>query len=94
MRIVFLSNLYPPYDLGGFEQWCQEVTVTLRQRGHAICVLTSQFGVDRRTLVDQDIVRSLHLQADIHFYRPLDFFLKRRLYERLNANALSQVVDQ
>jgi glycogen synthase len=94
MRMVFLSNLYPPYDLGGFEQWCQEVATALRQRGHEICVLTSQFGVDRQTLAEQNIVRTLHLQTNIHFYRPLDFFLKRRRHDRLNTNALRRVVDQ
>jgi hypothetical protein len=33
MRLLFLSNLYPPYEIGGYEQWCQEVAVRLRERG-------------------------------------------------------------
>ncbi len=94
MKFVFLSNLYPPCDLGGFEQWCEEVAVALRQRGHEVFVLTSRFGVERRTLVEQDVARTLHLQADIHFYRPLDFFLKRRRHDRFNANELRRVIDQ
>ena len=47
MRLLFLSNLYPPYDLGGFEQWCQEVALRLRLRGHAVQVLTSRYGLER-----------------------------------------------
>lgn len=42
MRILFVSNMYPPYSLGGYEQLCQEVAEALAQRGHQITVLTSR----------------------------------------------------
>lgn len=40
MRILFLSNYYPPQSRGGYEQWCQEVAVELARRGHHLTVLT------------------------------------------------------
>lgn len=42
MRIVFLSNYYPPFSRGGYEQWCQEVADALVRRGHSVIVITSR----------------------------------------------------
>ena len=47
MRILFVSNLYPPYGRGGYEQWCEEVALALAARGHTMTVLTSNAGVTR-----------------------------------------------
>lgn len=45
MRILFVSNLFPPYSRGGYEQWCEEVAVSLSARGHTLAVLTSRTGL-------------------------------------------------
>jgi glycogen synthase len=42
MRILFLTNYYPPYARGGYELWCQEVAEALTQRGHQVCVVTTK----------------------------------------------------
>lgn len=44
MRILFLSNFYPPFVMGGFEVECREVAQELARRGHAVAVLTSRHG--------------------------------------------------
>ena len=44
MRILFLSNLYPPNVVGGYERLCYEVAAGLSARGHEIAVLTSDYG--------------------------------------------------
>jgi glycogen synthase len=41
LRILFLSNYYPPHSVGGYEQWCQEVADELYKRGHEMLVLTT-----------------------------------------------------
>ena len=41
MRILALTNLYPPHYLGGYELICQMVVHELRARGHEVQVLTS-----------------------------------------------------
>ena len=46
MRILVISNLYPPYFMGGYELGCQDVVDGLRQRGHEVTVFTSTYGVD------------------------------------------------
>ena len=43
MRILFVSNLYPPYYKGGYEIRCQIVAEQLESRGHTICVLTGDY---------------------------------------------------
>jgi glycogen(starch) synthase len=94
MRLLFLSNMYPPDDVGGFEQLCQEVTEHLRRRGHSVTVLTSRPGAGKSIRTDPGIRRELHLQADRQRYRPLDFFLKRPFQERSNRRALRRAVEQ
>jgi len=41
MRILVISNLYPPMFLGGYELACAQITEELRVRGHQVAVLTS-----------------------------------------------------
>lgn len=93
MRILFLTNMYPPYDIGGYEQVCHEVAQGLKARGHEVKILTSRYG--RPFLPDEDgeVLRSLYLQADLNYYRPVDFFLKRQAQERFNQDNLRSVLD-
>lgn len=93
MRILFISNLYPPYALGGWEQNCQEIASCLSEREHSCHILTSHFGVKSLAAPEDGVTRTLHLQADIYHYRPLDFFLRRPAQERANRRALRQVLD-
>lgn len=41
MRILFVSNLYPPVTIGGYEWVCHDVAEGLRARGHDIHILTT-----------------------------------------------------
>ena len=94
MRLLFISNLYPPLERGGYEQNCQEVAVRLEQRGHRVTVLTSNYGVNDRPLSEVGVFRTLHLQANIYHYRPLDFFFKRPMQLWQNKQALRHTFDQ
>lgn len=46
MRILVLSDRYPPLYEGAYELNCQQVTDGLRARGHELTVLTTTFGLD------------------------------------------------
>ena len=95
MRILFLSNLYPPWELGGYEQWCQEVATHLVDRGHDVSVLTSRHGVQSACENGVPYVtRTLHLQTNIAYYRPIDFFLWRPFQERDNIQTLRKKFPQ
>lgn len=47
MRILVLSNFYPPHYIGGYELGCRDVVEALRSRGHEVSVLTSFYGRDK-----------------------------------------------
>jgi glycosyltransferase involved in cell wall biosynthesis len=49
MRILALSNVYPPHYIGGYELGCQRVLDELGRRGHEVAVLTSTHGVEQPT---------------------------------------------
>jgi glycogen(starch) synthase len=92
MRILFISNLYPPHEIGGLEQICQEVVGRLQERGHICHVLTSDYGIQRGEASEDGVSRSLHLQADIHYYRPFAFFFRRPWQEWANRQALHRAI--
>lgn len=62
MRILVVSNLYPPHHLGGYEVGCQEAVRGLIARGHEVRVLTSDYGL-RRAQADGEVYRWLKLNA-------------------------------
>lgn len=47
MRILAVSNFYPPHFLGGYELGCRDIVEGLREAGHQVEVLTSTHGLDR-----------------------------------------------
>lgn len=61
MRILIISNLYPPYTIGGYEQACRDTVEGLRARGHRVDVLTSAYGA-RRPTVARGVHRLLRLE--------------------------------
>ncbi|HEY7545646.1 MAG TPA: glycosyltransferase family 4 protein [Blastocatellia bacterium] len=48
MRILVISNFYPPHFIGGYEIGCRDIVEALRTRGHDVRVLTSTHGIPRR----------------------------------------------
>lgn len=91
MRILFVSNFYPPYDRGGYEKHCHEVAEGLRCAGHIIHILTSRHGVTAPTS-EEFVTRRLGLEADLEHYRPFNFFWQRRSRERQNELVLLKTI--
>jgi len=92
MRILVLTNFFPPARSGGYTQWCQEVSEGLIGRGHKIGVLTSCYKRGNVPLNEQNIYRLLHLEGDLAYYRPLHFFLKWKKQHRKNLITLEHTV--
>jgi glycosyltransferase involved in cell wall biosynthesis len=46
MRILVITNFYPPHYIGGYELGCKDVVDRLRLRGHEVSVLTSTYGIE------------------------------------------------
>jgi glycogen synthase len=91
MRILVLSNFYPPARPGGYTQWCQEVTERLAQRGHSMAVLTSRHEREKAPPAEQNIHRLLHLEGDLNYYQPLHLFTRWKAQHRENVLHLEQV---
>lgn len=62
MRIIVISNLYPPHQLGGYEIACRNVVNGLRVLGHQVQVLTSPSHLDDRS-GQTEVFRRLQLRA-------------------------------
>lgn len=62
MRVLVVSNLYPPYSIGGYEQACHDTVEGLRERGHHVEVLTSTYGLSRASAT-QGVHRLVPLHA-------------------------------
>jgi glycosyltransferase involved in cell wall biosynthesis len=45
MRILVVTNLYPPHCQGGYEVRCAQVSEALVRAGHDVCVVTSTHGL-------------------------------------------------
>ena len=63
MRILVLSNLYPPNVVGGYERLCFEVTSALAASGHDMTVLTSRHGGKRDDYPGQLVLFFFYVMA-------------------------------
>jgi glycosyltransferase involved in cell wall biosynthesis len=92
--MLFTSNFYPPYHLGGYEMLCREVAGRLIARGHRVTVLTSTYGMatnqDREEL---GVHRRLKLESDVNYYRPQQV-LRYWADRRSNRRAVEQLVSK
>lgn len=92
MRILFISNFYPPYTIGGMEYRCQETVEKLLKRGHEIAVLTSSYGRREPYSPNNRIFRLLALESDLNYYRPLNFFFNRLGEDKRNVSHLKKLI--
>lgn len=58
MRILVISDLYPPYHISGYELGSRDIVESLKTRGHQIKVLTSTYRVGKAQ-IDGDVYRWL-----------------------------------
>jgi glycogen synthase len=93
MRILFLSNFFPPARPGGYTQWCHEVAERLAERGHTIGVLTSRHELAKASASEQNIYRLLHLEGDLAYYQPLHFFTRWKKQHRENLVFLEHTIQ-
>lgn len=89
MRILVVSNFYPPHFIGGYEIGCKRVVKGLSQRGHEIQVLTSWYG-----LAGPASDGSIHRQLDSSFNRTpsrLPSSIRMLAIERANRAAFVEL---
>ncbi|MBC8087778.1 MAG: glycosyltransferase family 4 protein [Phycisphaerae bacterium] len=72
MRILIVSNLYPPHHQGGYELRCAQVTEHLQRRGHSVRVVTSSFQISGSThevSVREDVVNGVPVSRFLRQHR-------------------------
>jgi glycosyltransferase involved in cell wall biosynthesis len=93
VKILVLSNLYPPYVLGGYEILCGQVTEHLRERGHEITVLTTRMPAGSGEDDDPRVLR--WLEPYLPFDRPPAILRRQRLLiGRRNAAATRRLLAE
>lgn len=89
MRVLFVSNLYPPNVVGGYERLCFEVASAFAERGHEVHVLASGHGGGTAEYPGQTVRRTLRLLAGAGIYEPFPGDAEARdAVNRANVEAL------
>lgn len=99
MKILFVSNLFPPAHIGGYELACRDTVDALTAAGHTCHVLTSNFGAQAAGTSDElapyPIDRAMllhHNWGGAHAEMPFPT-VQRHNFERL-ADAIARVCPQ
>jgi glycosyltransferase involved in cell wall biosynthesis len=93
MKILIISNLYPPNVLGGYEILCGQVCAALRDRGHKVAVLCSDHGISSGGTTEENIFRELRLY--LPFDQPARLLRwRRRQIGRENYLKAEQIIER
>ncbi|MBU6401422.1 MAG: glycosyltransferase family 4 protein [Verrucomicrobia bacterium] len=92
MKILAVTNLFPPHHAGTFDLRCQTVTDALRKRGHQVRVLTSNHGVSTEQR-DPEIERRLWLNG-VYEHPTLSGFRALKRLELRNHGVLREACAQ
>lgn len=95
MHILFVSNLYPPNQVGGYEELCHEVATQFGKRGHEISVLTSAMGGKPSHWPGQVVSQALRLLTGKTIYEVFDGpQYRRETIAAQNRANLSAAIDR
>ena len=64
MKVIFVSNYYPPYYIGGYELSCKDAADYLESCNHSVYVLTSDYKVPSQSnsnIIKEKVQRTLKL---------------------------------
>ncbi|MDB6053614.1 MAG: hypothetical protein JWN25_1137, partial [Verrucomicrobiales bacterium] len=92
MKILALSNLYPPHHAGTFDERCQRTVDNLKLRGHEVVVLTSNHGLNYE-LRNPEVERRLLLN-NAFGHPKVDDYNNLKKMEVSNSSVLKQTVEQ
>ncbi|MEO8616372.1 MAG: glycosyltransferase family 4 protein [Luteolibacter sp.] len=93
MRILAITNLYPPHEIGGYEIRCRDIMERLAKRGHTVRILTSSHCIDGRTDIPQPHV-ARRLQVHGFYGHPWLPIHQVRALEAHNHLALQEEIDK
>lgn len=99
MKILVLSDFYPPCKGGGHHIQCKIVAEGLAERGHEVFVLTSQYGVTGNTGDDKLFrllkvlpferargIRRKYLNIKAGLLGRINYFITRQVVKKINPD--------
>ena len=100
MRVLFISNLYPPHFFGGYEVACKDIANEFKKNGHSVFILTSTFGVNSGTQknniyrilkarINSNIHKSLIEKTISLFFNPFNYKETLRIIKRIKPDVAS-----
>jgi glycogen synthase len=92
MKILAITNLYPPHTAGTFDNQCLNVTESLKLRGHSIFILTSTHGLQSEQK-DESIHRRLMLNG-AYGHPVVTNYLQLKEMELHNNQVLLEAIEQ
>lgn len=92
MKILVVSNLFPPHFVGGYELRCAVAVKALRARGHTVEVLTSNHGVTPNSPAPSEHAVSRTLRIHGFFGHPWLGIRQLRELERHNNTILRDTI--
>ena len=94
MRSLAVGNMYPPHHLGGYELVWQSAVRHLRELGHQVRVVTTDFALSQPAEPeDDDVHRELRWWWHAHEF-PRHTVSERIAIERHNAHVLERHLDE
>lgn len=93
MRILFITNLYPPVTLGGYEQACADVARGLRARGHQVAVVTTVPNGPVAAEHEAEVERVLWGKKDSSIAQPLWTARPSVQVQVHNVREVSRLID-
>ncbi len=95
MRVLFISNFFPPLHRGGYEEWCQEIALRFLDAGHPVRVLTSRYQADQNPNDPPYVYRQLNLEMEIaSLSNGLKFFTHRKKRIRQSIKTLENHISE
>lgn len=94
MRVLVITNYYPPIELGGWEQLTFNVVKELIKRNHQVQVLTSNYLKEQVENPEPGVHRSLFLESyDPQNYQP-NYTIVHRQQEKKNIRTLIALEEE
>ena len=95
MKVLFVSNLYPPSVVGGYERLCSDVATSFVARGHEVTVLTSCYGHNVSRHSGQIVHQALQLLIGESIYASFSGSpAQRDAINTANITTAQRVIDE
>lgn len=93
MKAFFISNLYPPYFLGGYEVACRDVAEQFFAQGHNVSVLCSSYGLNKPARRNS-IYRFLDVRTDFNGFKSIREKALSLFYNPENYKKTIQLISE